>query len=61
MVNGQRHRLFATPGAKPGNQIHLSTPQNQLHQIVNHCITVAADGKLTSKIRLHDEPDWLVT
>src|SRR5882757_1639633 len=48
MVNDNVIDLVATPGAKPGEPIHISsTPQTSYIKIVNHCITVAADGKLT--------------
>jgi len=48
MVNDNVIDLVATPGAKPGEPIHISsTPQTSYIKIVNHCITVPADGKLT--------------
>ncbi len=48
MVNDNVIDLVATPGAKPGEPIRISsTPQTSYLKIVNHCVTVPADGKLS--------------
>jgi PBP4 family serine-type D-alanyl-D-alanine carboxypeptidase len=47
MVNDNVIDLTATPGEKPGEPIHIaSTPQTGYIKIVNHVVTVPADGKL---------------
>ena len=48
MVNDNVIDLVATPGAKPGEPVRISsTPQTSYLKIVNHCVTVPADGKLS--------------
>jgi D-alanyl-D-alanine carboxypeptidase/D-alanyl-D-alanine-endopeptidase (penicillin-binding protein 4) len=48
MVNDNVIDIVATPGAKPGEPIHIaSAPQSSYIKIVNHGVTSPADGKLT--------------
>jgi len=54
IVNDNVIDIVATPGAKPGEPIHVSTtPQTSYIKFVNHGVTVAADGKLT-----FEEPEF---
>ena len=48
MVNDNVIDVVGTPDAKPGEPIHISSsPQTSYIKILNHCITVPADGKLS--------------
>lgn len=63
MVNDNVIDLVATPSAKPGEPVHITTsPQTSYIRFVNHVVTAAADGKLTLEDPVFAQnPDGSVT